>query len=140
MQDRGIYRFRKAGEYHALNPLVFKALHKAVRTESFEAFEEYTKRVDERPVCNLRDLLQYKKATIPLPLEEVEPVENIVRRFTTQAMSHGSVSRETHETLSVAMNRLKAKSNSGEGGEDPVRFQPYEREMDSDTYHSPWHP
>ncbi len=141
LQDRGVYRFRKAGEYHALNPLVFKALHKAVRTESFEAFEEYAKRVDERPVCNLRDLLQYKKAATPLPLEEVEPVEDIVRRFTTQAMSHGSVSRETHETLSVAMNRLKAKSNSGEGGEDPVRFTPYKQDMgESNTYHSSWHP
>ena len=125
LKDRGLYRFRKAGEYHALNPLVFKALHKAVRTASFEAYGEYAKLVDERPACNLRDLLQYKKADTPLPLDDVEPVDSIVTRFTTQAMSHGSVSRETHETLAIAMNRLHAKSNSGEGGEDAGRFKPY---------------
>ena len=139
LRDRGLYRFRKAGEYHALNPLVFKALHKAVRTASFEAYGEYAKLVDERPACNLRDLLQYKKAETPLPLEEVEPVDNIVTRFTTQAMSHGSVSRETHETLAIAMNRLRAKSNSGEGGEDAGRFKPYTRDM-PELSHAPWHP
>ncbi|HEX7004691.1 MAG TPA: glutamate synthase large subunit [Trueperaceae bacterium] len=137
--DRGIYRFRKAGEYHAHNPSVFKALHKAVRTESFEAFEEYTRQVEERPACNLRDLLTLKKAEKPLPLDDVEPVEAIVRRFTTQAMSHGSVSREMHETLAIAMNRLGAKSNSGEGGEDPERFEPFDRDR-PETSHAPWHP
>ncbi|CAA9587488.1 MAG: Glutamate synthase [NADPH] large chain [uncultured Truepera sp.] len=139
LKDRGLYRFRKAGEYHALNPLVFKALHKAVRTASFEAYGEYAKLVDERPACNLRDLLAYKKAETPLPLDEVEPVDAIVMRFTTQAMSHGSVSRETHETLAIAMNRLGAKSNSGEGGEDAGRFRPYERDM-PELSHAPWHP
>jgi glutamate synthase domain-containing protein 2/glutamate synthase domain-containing protein 1/glutamate synthase domain-containing protein 3 len=137
--DRGIYRFRKSGEYHALNPQVFKSLHKAVRTQSFEAFEKYSQAVDERPRANLRDLLTYKKATTPLPLDEVEPIENIVTRFTTQAMSHGSVSRETHETLAIAMNRLGAKSNSGEGGEDVGRFYKYERDM-PELSHAPWHP
>ena len=139
LQDRGLYRFRKAGEYHALNPLVFKALHKAVRTESFEAYGEYSKLVDERAPCNLRDLLQLKRAETPLPLDEIEPVESIVTRFSTQAMSHGSVSREAHETLAVAMNRLGAKSNSGEGGEDPVRFHPYETDR-PDLSQAPWHP
>jgi glutamate synthase domain-containing protein 2 len=129
LKDRGIYRFRKAGEYHALNPQVFKALHKAVRTASFEAYSEYARLVDERPACNLRDLLQYQKAAAPLPLDEVESVDTIVTRFTTQAMSHGSVSRETHEVLAIAMNRLGAKSNSGEGGEDAGRFRPYEHDM-----------
>ena len=139
LKDRGLYRFRKAGEYHALNPLVFKALHKAVRTASFEAYGEYAKLVDERPACNLRDLLQYKKADTPLSLDDVEPVDSIVTRFTTQAMSHGSVSRETHETLAIAMNRLHAKSNSGEGGEDAGRFKPYTRDM-PELSHAPWHP
>ena len=137
--DRGIYRFRKAGEYHALNPLVFKALHKAVRTESFEAYDTYASLVDERPACTIRDLLEYKKAPHPVPLDEVEPVDDIVTRFTTQAMSHGSVSRETHETLGIAMNRLHAKSNSGEGGEDQDRFQPYETDR-PDLSHAEWHP
>lgn len=137
--DRGIYRFRKSGEYHALNPQVFKSLHKAVRTQSFEAFEAYSKAVDERPRSSLRDLLNYKKATTPVPLDEVEPVESIVTRFTTQAMSHGSVSRETHESIAIAMNKLGAKSNSGEGGEDEGRFYSYERDM-PELSHAPWHP
>jgi len=139
LKDRGIYRFRKAGEYHAFNPLVFKALHQAVRTESFTAFQEYITLVEERPPCNLRDLLSYQKAEAPLPLDAIEPLEAIVKRFTTQAMSHGSVSRETHETLAIAMNRLGAKSNSGEGGEDPARFKPYTRDM-PELSHAPWHP
>jgi glutamate synthase (ferredoxin) len=137
--DRGVYRFRKAGEYHAYNPNVFKSLHKAVRTESFEVFEEYSRAVDARPPCNLRDLLQFRKAAKPIPLEHVEPADAIVRRFTTQAMSHGSVSREMHETLAIAMNRLGAKSNSGEGGEDPERFRPFERDR-PDFSHAAWHP
>ncbi|MEM7738037.1 MAG: glutamate synthase-related protein, partial [Deinococcota bacterium] len=137
--DRGIYRFRKSGEYHALNPQVFKSLHKAVRTQSFEAFEKYSQAVNERPRANLRDLLTYKKAATPLPLDDVEPIESIVTRFTTQAMSHGSVSRETHETLAIAMNRLGAKSNSGEGGEDVSRFYKYEQDM-PELSHAPWHP
>jgi glutamate synthase (ferredoxin) len=139
LRDRGIYRFRKAGEYHAFNPLVFKALHKAVRTESFEAYESYANLVDERSPCTLRDLLAYKKAIAPLRLDEIEPVESIVTRFTTQAMSHGAVSREAHETLAIAMNRLGAKSNSGEGGEDPGRYRAYERDM-PELSHAPWHP
>jgi glutamate synthase (ferredoxin) len=137
--DRGLYRFRKAGEYHAFNPKVFKTLHKAVRSESFEAFEEYAREVESRPPCNLRDLLQVRKAQPPIPLDEVEPVERIVRRFTTQAMSHGSVSREMHESLAVAMNRLGAKSNSGEGGEDPERFRPFDRDRPESSF-APWHP
>jgi glutamate synthase domain-containing protein 2/glutamate synthase domain-containing protein 1/glutamate synthase domain-containing protein 3 len=137
--DRGIYRFRKAGEYHALNPLVFKALHKAVRNEDFAAYEEYAKLVDERPAAYIRDLLDYRKAPIARDLEDVEPIEDIVKRFTTQAMSHGSVSRETHETLAIAMNRLGAKSNSGEGGEDEVRFKPYDKDH-PELSHAAWHP
>ena len=137
--DRGLYRFRKAGEYHALNPLVFKALHKAVRNEDFAAYEEYARLVDERPAAYIRDLLEYRKAPIPRDLEDVEPIEDIVKRFTTQAMSHGSVSRETHETLAIAMNRLGAKSNSGEGGEDEIRFKPYDKDH-PELSHAAWHP
>ncbi|MBX3143764.1 MAG: glutamate synthase large subunit, partial [Trueperaceae bacterium] len=140
LPDRGIYRFRKAGEYHSLNPDVFKALHKAVRTESFEAFQEYVKAVEERPPTSIRDLLDYRRADAPLPLSEVEPIESIVKRFTTQAMSHGSVSRETHEALAIAMNRLGGKSNAGEGGEDPVRFKPFAADMPERSYSPTWHP
>ena len=140
LSDRGIYRFRKAGEYHALNPDVFKALHKAVRTASFEAYEEYANAVESRTPTTIRDLLEFKRAAKPLPLDAIEPVSAIVKRFTTQAMSHGSVSRETHETLAIAMNRLGGKSNSGEGGEDALRFKPFERDMPDRSYSPRWHP
>ncbi len=140
LPDRGIYRFRKAGEYHSLNPDVFKALHKAVRTESFEAFQEYVKAVEGRPPTSIRDLLDYRRAEAPVPLDEVEPIESIVTRFTTQAMSHGSVSRETHEAIAIAMNRLGGKSNAGEGGEDPARFKPFDADRPERSYSPTWHP
>ncbi len=139
LRDRGIYRFRKAGEYHALHPLVFKSLHKAVRTADADAYAEYARQVDGRPPTTLRDLLEPVALGQAVPLDEVEPVEAIVRRFSTQAMSHGAVSREVHETLAVAMNRLGAKSNSGEGGEDEVRYAPYGRDM-PELGHGGWHP
>jgi glutamate synthase (ferredoxin) len=137
--DRGIYRFRKAGEYHALNPLVFKALHRAVRTADPQAYAAYVKAVEERPASSLRDLLEPLALGPAISLAQVEPVEAIVERFSTQAMSHGAVSREAHETLAVAMNRLGGKSNSGEGGEDEVRFQPYPRDM-PELGHGGWYP
>ncbi len=137
--DRGVYRYRKAGEYHAFNPLVFKALHTAVREEDAEAYDRYAELVDGRPPTALRDLLEPRPIGEPIDVAEVESVDRIVRRFTTQAMSHGSVSRETHETLAIAMNRLHAKSNSGEGGEDPERYEPYDRDRE-DRSVAPWHP
>ncbi len=139
LRDRGIYRFRKAGEYHALHPLVFKSLHKAVRSGDADAYAEYARQVDERPPTTLRDLLEPVALGPTVPLDDVEPVDAIVRRFSTQAMSHGAVSREVHETLAVAMNRLGAKSNSGEGGEDEARYAPYERDM-PELGHGGWYP
>ena len=125
LPDRGVYRFRKGAEHHSNNPEVFTALHKAVRTQSREAFAEYSKRADAEPITRIRDLIRWKAAAVPTPLELVEPATEIAKRFTTQAMSHGSLSREAHEVLSVAMNRIGARSNSGEGGEDPTRFPRY---------------
>ena len=139
LADRGEYRFRKRGEYHAFNPRVFKPLHQAVREEREESYTEYARAVNERTPAAVRDLLTWKKAERPLPLEEVEPVEAIVERFRTQAMSFGALSREAHEVLAVAMNRIGAMSNSGEGGEDPVRYRPYERDR-ADLTQSAWHP
>jgi glutamate synthase (ferredoxin) len=136
---RGLYRYYKEGEYHAFNPTVFKALHKAVRTQEFRHYQEFAAAVDERPPCHLRDLLTWKRAPLPVPLEEVEPATEIVKRFCTQAMSHGALSRECHEVLAVAMNRLGAKSNSGEGGEDPIRFKPYDRDR-RDLSYAEWYP
>ncbi|MEM1167219.1 MAG: glutamate synthase large subunit [Planctomycetota bacterium] len=143
LRDLGIYRYRKDGEYHAFNPGVFKMLHKAVRTESAEAFAEYAKAADEHPACNVRDLLRWKTSEAPVPLEEVEPLETIVSRFCTQAMSHGAVSREQHEVLGIAMNRLGGKSNSGEGGESRSRFRVYEGDGSlngASKMHSKWQP
>ncbi len=125
LPDRGLFRFRKRGEYHAFNPQVFKALHKAVRTSSAAAYERYVELVESRPPTNLRDLLRCKRAAEPLDLAEVESAAEIARRFCTAPMSHGALSSEAHEALAVGMNRLGARSSSGEGGEEQRRFRPY---------------
>ncbi|WP_456447793.1 glutamate synthase large subunit [Oceanithermus sp.] len=139
LTDRGEFRFRKRGEYHAFNPRVFKSLHKAVREEREESYAEYARAVNERPPAAARDLLTWKKADRSVPLEEVEPIEAILERFRTQAMSFGALSREAHEVLAVALNRIGAMSNSGEGGEDPVRYHPYKEDR-PDLTQSGWHP
>jgi len=143
LPDRGVYRYRKNAEHHTNNPEVFSALHKAVRTQSREAFDEYSLRADAGPIARIRDLLRWKPAETPIPLDQVESASSIAQRFTTQAMSHGSLSREAHELLSVAMNRLGARSNSGEGGEDPTRFARYsDRSLPQlkDQLKGSWHP
>ncbi len=139
LKEKGIYRFRRDGEYHAFNPPVFKALHKAVRESDPAQYEEYARLVDDRPPTTLRDLVTWKRADEPVPLDEVESAESIVKRFCTQAMSFGSLSREAHETLAIAMNRIGGKSNSGEGGEEDVRFQPYDEDAPERSL-AAWHP
>ncbi|WP_283133530.1 glutamate synthase large subunit [Rhizohabitans arisaemae] len=123
----GEYQWRREGEPHLFNPeTVFKLQH-ATRTRRYEIFKEYTSLVDSQSerLMTLRGLFTLRDgARPPVPLEEVEPVAEIVRRFSTGAMSYGSISKEAHETLAVAMNRLGGKSNTGEGGEDAERFQP----------------
>jgi glutamate synthase domain-containing protein 2/glutamate synthase domain-containing protein 1/glutamate synthase domain-containing protein 3 len=122
----GQYQFRDGGEYHLLNPATISKLQHAVRVNSPATFQEYTDLLDDqnRHLCTLRGLLQLKYADHPLPIEEVEPAKEIVKRFTTGAMSYGSISKEAHETLAIAMNRLGGMSNTGEGGEDEERFTP----------------
>ncbi|MDE0484870.1 MAG: glutamate synthase large subunit [Candidatus Poribacteria bacterium] len=122
LQEAGYFRFRRHGEFHAFNPTVFKALHKFVKSGEAEDYTEYAEAVEEGEPSSLRDLLAFKPSN-PISIEEVEPAEDIVRRFTTGSMSFGALSRETHETLAIAMNRLGAKSGSGEGGEDSGRFE-----------------
>jgi len=124
----GFYQWRRDGEYHMWNPETIAKLQHAVRVESFNAFREYTKLVDDeaKARCTLRGLLNWQKSASPVPIEEVEPVANIVKRFVTGAMSFGSISKEAHENLALAMNKLGGKSNTGEGGEDPNRFKPDE--------------
>ena len=123
LEEAGYFRFRRNGEFHAFNPTVFKSLHKFVKGGESEDYEKYVASIEEGEPSSLRDLLVFKPST-PIPIEEVEPAEDIVRRFTTGSMSFGALSRETHETLAIAMNRLGAKSGSGEGGESSTRFKP----------------
>jgi glutamate synthase domain-containing protein 2/glutamate synthase domain-containing protein 1/glutamate synthase domain-containing protein 3 len=122
----GNYHQRVDGEYHLLNPLTISKLQQAVRQESFQSFQEYTDLIDKqtRNLCTLRGLMTVKKGDKPVPIEEVEPAKEIVKRFNTGAMSFGSISKEAHETLAIAMNRIGGKSNTGEGGEDEERFKP----------------
>jgi glutamate synthase (NADPH) large chain len=122
----GNYHQRVNGEYHLLNPQTVSKLQRAVRQNSFQTFQEYTDLIDRQSasLCTLRGLMKFKKSAKPVPLEEVEPAKEIVKRFTTGAMSFGSISKEAHETLAIAMNRIGGKSNTGEGGEDEERFKP----------------
>lgn len=120
----GEYQWRREGEEHMLNPETVFRLQQATRTGSYEVFKQYTSLIDDnsKRLMTLRSLLELKPAAEPIPLSEVEPVSSIVKRFSTGAMSYGSISREVHETIAIAMNRLGAKSNSGEGGEDTDRL------------------
>ncbi len=122
IEQGGLLKFVHGGEYHAYNPDVVQALRKAAVSGRYEDYLEFARLVNERPPATLRDLLRLRTDLEPVPLEEVEPVEAIVRRFDTAAMSLGALSPEAHETLAEAMNRLGGRSNSGEGGEDPARY------------------
>ncbi len=122
----GQYQYRVEGETHLFNPLTIHLLQRAVRTGDYGTFKDYTSLVDDQSkhLATLRGLMELRPALRPIPLEEVEPVEAIVRRFKTGAMSYGSISAEAHEALAIAMNRIGGKSNTGEGGEDPARYEP----------------
>lgn len=124
----GEYQWRREGEYHLFNPdTVFKLQH-ATRSGQYSIFKEYTKLVDDQTerLASLRGLFKFKKERASISIDEVEPASEIVKRFSTGAMSYGSISAEAHETLAIAMNRLGGRSNSGEGGESPARFEPEE--------------
>ncbi len=119
----GQYQWRKEGEYHLFNPETIHTLQKAVRNGDYGAFKSYSKLVNEqfKHWATLRGMLDFKPGT-PVPIEEVESVDSILKRFKSGAMSYGSISKEAHETLAIAMNRIGGKSNTGEGGEDPARY------------------
>src|SRR5579864_1695949 len=121
----GNYQYRVRGEYHLYNPLTVSKLQHAVQQSSFQTFREYTDLIDKqnKQLCTLRGLMEFKKSDHPVPLDEVEPASEIVKRFATGAMSFGSISKETHETIAIAMNRMGGRSNTGEGGEDEARFE-----------------
>ncbi|MGA3016400.1 MAG: glutamate synthase large subunit [Bryobacteraceae bacterium] len=119
----GNYQYRAAGEYHLYNPQTIGKLQHAVQQANFQTFLEYTDLLDNQArLSTLRGLLDFKAAPSPIPVEEVESAAEIVKRFATGAMSFGSISKEAHETLAIAMNRIGARSNTGEGGEDEARF------------------
>ncbi|MDB9540475.1 glutamate synthase large subunit [Anabaenopsis tanganyikae CS-531] len=123
LENLGFVQYFPKGEYHMNNPEMAKALHKAVDGKQYDHYEVYKQYLQGRPVTALRDLLDFQSDRAPIPLEEVESVSEIVKRFCTGGMSLGALSREAHETLAIAMNRIGGKSNSGEGGEDPVRYK-----------------
>ncbi len=123
LENYGFVKYKKGGEYHMNSPEMSKALHKAVKSKQYDHYELYKQHLQGRPVTALRDLLDFKSDRESIALDEVESVESIFTRFCTGGMSLGSLSREAHETLAVAMNRIGGKSNSGEGGEDSIRFK-----------------
>ncbi|MEH2164479.1 MAG: glutamate synthase large subunit [Nostoc sp.] len=123
LENLGFVQYRPGGEYHMNSPEMVKALHKALDGKNYDHYEVYKKHLQGRPVTALRDLLDFQGDRTSIPLEEVESVADIVKRFCTGGMSLGALSREAHETLAIAMNRIGGKSNSGEGGEDPVRYK-----------------
>nr|YP_009399875.1 glutamate synthase [Tolypiocladia glomerulata]ARW69694.1 glutamate synthase [Tolypiocladia glomerulata] len=123
LPNLGYVQYRPGAEYHVNNPEMSKTLHKAVRNSDSLLYEKYRSLLQNRDPANLRDLLSLSSSKGSINIEEVDPVEEILKSFCTGGMSLGALSRETHETLAIAMNRIGGKSNSGEGGEDPIRFK-----------------
>ena len=124
LQNMGFVQARPSGEYHMNNPAMTKLLHKALESQHYDHYALYKAQMENRPPTALRDLLDFKSDRPSIPLADVESAEVIMQRFCTGGMSLGALSREAHEVLAIAMNRIGGKSNSGEGGEDPIRFQP----------------
>ena len=135
LENLGFVQYRRGGEYHMNSPEMAKALHQAVKSKNHDHYEINQKHLQGRPITALRDLLDFQSDRESIDIAEVEPVSEIVKRFCTGGMSLGALSREAHETLAIAMNRLGGKSNSGEGGEDSVRFKTLD-DVD-ETGHSP---
>ena len=126
LESGGVYQWRSNGEYHLYNPEMIHKFQQACWNEDYQLYKEYSKMINDQTqqMCTLRGLLDFKPGFGSIPLDEVESVESICRRFKTGAMSYGSISQEAHECLAIAMNRIGGKSNTGEGGEDPARFVP----------------
>ncbi|MDB5335114.1 MAG: glutamate synthase large subunit [Planctomycetaceae bacterium] len=124
LETGGLYQWRRSGEFHAINPEIVAKLQHAVRSNSQRTYDQFAALANknEETIQSLRGLLDFKWAETPIPLSEVEPASEILKRFATGAMSLGSISREAHETVAIAMNRMGGKSNTGEGGEDAVRY------------------
>lgn len=124
LDDHGYYRFRRGGELHAWSPTMLKAIKGFRASLSMEDYKKFSEQAHDHEPISLRDLWDFESTSTPIPIDEVEPVEAICSRFTSAAMSLGSLSPETHATLAIAMNRIGGKSNTGEGGEDPAYYEP----------------
>ncbi len=124
LEAGGVFQWKQKGEYHLFNPQTIHLLQYSSRQADYKVYKQYADNINDQleKACTLRGLMTFRKGK-PIPVEEVEPVENILKRFVTGAMSFGSISHEAHTTLAIAMNRIGAKSNSGEGGEDESRFE-----------------
>jgi glutamate synthase (NADPH/NADH) large chain len=122
VQQGGLLKYVHGGEYHCYNPDVVTTLQAAVRSGDYDKYQEYASLVNDRPIATLRDLLDMRPLGAAIPIDEVEPVEDIMLRFDSAGMSLGALSPEAHEALAIAMNRIGGRSNSGEGGEDPARY------------------
>jgi len=124
LRDAGVYQWKRNGEFHLFNPQSIHLLQMSTQLNDYPTFKKYSQVIDKQDIqaCTLRGLFHFKP-TQSIPIEEVEPIENILKRFASGAMSFGSISYEAHTTLAIAMNRIGAKSNSGEGGEDPIRYK-----------------
>ena len=122
----GNYKWRRKGEQHLFNPQTIHLLQNATRRNDYNVYKQYSKLINEqtKQAYTIRGLFEFKYNRPAVPLQEVEPVENILKRFATGAMSFGSISHEAHSTLAIAMNRIGGKSNTGEGGEDEMRYEP----------------
>ncbi|OSM07200.1 glutamate synthase large subunit [Magnetofaba australis] len=122
----GEYKWRADGERHMWTPETISLVQRATRENSYDTYKQFSRKIDEqsKALCTLRGMFKFKPPGKPVPLDEVEPAKEIVKRFVTGAMSYGSISKEAHETLAIAMNRIGGKSNTGEGGEDPERYKP----------------
>lgn len=124
LPNKGIYQWRREGEYHAYNPASIHLLQYATKNKDYATFKKYSEAVRRHTLVTLRQLFEFRKSKHPsIPIHEVEPIETIMKRFVTGAMSFGSISKEAHEALAIAMNTIGGKSNTGEGGEDPARFR-----------------
>src|SRR5690606_1618134 len=126
LPEGGLYQWRRRGEAHLFNPTTVHLLQQACRTDNYEIYKQYASHINNQKerMYTLRGLFDFAKHRAPISLDEVEPAENIMKRFATGAMSFGSISHEAHSTLAIAMNRIGGKSNTGEGGEDEIRYKP----------------
>ena len=125
LEPGGEYHWRQGGERHLFNPMTIRLLQECTRDNDYEKYKQYCKAVDDqnKEAYTLRGLMEFQSDRKPISIDEVEPAENILKRFATGAMSFGSISWEAHTTLAIAMNRIGSRSNSGEGGEDPKRYE-----------------